>query len=502
MCNNPVDVALFYLFLNFQMRALFSSLSGYVALFAGVFCCLFLSCSKEPVALSSDGLELSVENVTFDTIFTSLTSVTERFVVRNNSNEDILTDVRLGGGSQSYFSVNVNGKPGPVLQQVRVPARDSIFVFVRVNIHPNGQDTPLIVVDTLHFLTGGVRQHVSLLAFGQDAHFIVADSRVGSIPYKIVAGEGEHRVWKNDKPYVIYGYAVVDSTGKLEIEAGTRIYVHKDGGLWVYKGGCLKAKGTKEAPVVFQGDRLEPFFQKDYAQWSRIWINEGTEDNEMDYVVIRNAFIGIQAEILDEDMGNRLVLSNSLIEKSSGIGFFGRGYRVEAYNNVVADCGQYAVALVQGGDYTFAHNTVCNYYSLGVRNTPSVFFSNYYDVGNVRYLADFRADFTNNIIFGSLEREFAFSSLPQAAFQASIHDGLLRSDTVYPEVFGTNLMRDKDPKLAGFRDGDFGLKASSPCIGAGRYLSAYPVDRAGNRRPDPPALGAYEYVQPNISVSK
>ncbi len=455
---------------------------------------LSFSCAKDPETAGADGLEISADKVTFDTLFTSLTSVTERFVVRNRSHKDLYTDVCLGEGGNSCFSINVNGKPGPVLQKVCVPAMDSVFVFVKVNIQPNAQDTPLLVVDTLHFLTGGQKRHVPLLAFGQDAHFIVADSKVGSIPYKIVAAEGEHTVWKNDKPYVIYGYAVVDSTGKLEIEEGTQIYIHKNGGLWVYKGGCLKVKGTKDAPVVFQGDRREAFFQKDYNQWSRIWINEGTEDNEIRYAIIRNAFIGIQAEILDEDMGNRLVLSNTLIEKSSGIGFLGRGYRVLAYNNVIAECGQYALALVQGGSYTFAHNTVCNEYSLGVRNTPSVFFSNYYDVGNYRYIGDFEADFTNNILYGNHAREFACSFMPEAAFQARIHDGLLRCDTVYPDVFGDNLLRDKYPLLEDSRGGKYALQAASPCIGKGVYLSAYPYDRAGNTRPNPPAFGAYEYI--------
>ncbi len=488
--------------LSYHLKVMMRSMSTLYKYVGGVLAAVLLlplllgSCRKEPLS-EEGGLRFSSEIVAFDTVFTSITSVTERLVVTNPSNREVTTDVLLGGGSQSYFSVNVNGRPGPSLREVRIPARDSIFVFVKVNIHPNGQDTPLLVADTLHFLTDGVRQQVQLVASGQDAHFIVADSRVGSIPYKIVAGEGEHTVWKNDKPYVIYGYAVVDSTGRLDIEPGVRVYVHKEGGLWVYKGGCLKAHGTLQDPIVFQGDRLESFFQKDYAQWSRIWINEGTEDNEMDYVIIRNAFIGIQAEILDGDMGNRLVLSNSVIEKSSGIGFFGRGYRVEAYNNVFSDCGQYALALVQGGDYHFVHNTVCNYYSLGVRKSPSVFFSNYYDVGDIRYLSDFKAEFVNNAIYGSQNREFACSHLPQASFQASIHDGILRCDTVYADIFGDNLQRDKDPKLEDVRAGKYGLTANSPCIGAGRYLSAYPTDRNGNPRPDPPALGAYEYVPDN-----
>ena len=215
------------------------------------------SCRKEPLS-EEGGLRFSSEIVAFDTVFTSITSVTERLVVTNPSNREVTTDVLLGGGSQSYFSVNVNGRPGPSLREVRIPARDSIFVFVKVNIHPNGQDTPLLVADTLHFLTDGVRQQVQLVASGQDAHFIVADSRVGSIPYKIVAGEGEHTVWKNDKPYVIYGYAVVDSTGRLDIEPGVRVYVHKEGGLWVYKGGCLKAHGTLQANACSHSTECSP----------------------------------------------------------------------------------------------------------------------------------------------------------------------------------------------------------------------------------------------------
>ena len=62
-------------------------------------------------------------------------------------------------------------------------------------------------------------------------------------------------------------------------------------------------------------------FQDDYEQWDRIWINEGTQDNIINYAIIKNAFIGIQAEILEKDMGNKLILSNSIIKKSAGMGF-------------------------------------------------------------------------------------------------------------------------------------------------------------------------------------
>lgn len=454
-------------------------------------------CRKDTRFEGEAELHFSSASVTFDTVFTSLSTVTERLIVTNPYPGDVYTDVFLQGGANSCFSVNVDGVPCTSLKNVCIPAKDSIFIFIKANVMPNGQDTPLLVVDTLRFMTNGGRQDVPLFVYGQDAHFIVADSRVGSIPYKIVAAEGEHRVWKNDKPYVIYGFAVVDSVGKLEIEAGTRIYIHKNGGLWVYKGGCLKVRGTEDEPVVFQGDRTEDFYQKDYEQWSRIWINEGTEDNEIDHAVIKNAYIGIQAEILDGSMGNRLLLSNTWIQKSAGIGFLGRGYTVEARNNVFSDCGQYALALVQGGNYTFEHNTVCNFYRLAARKTPSVFFSNYYDVGNVRYVADFKANFVNNVIWGSQKREFSCSKEESARFEASMRYGLLRCDTVYPDVFEAGLLRNKDPMLENCSKDIFEPKEGSPCLGAGFYLQTCPYDKKGIARSNPPTLGAYEQVYKN-----
>lgn len=454
-----------------------------------------VSCRKTLEYEGDASLWFSEDIVTFDTVFTSITSITKKLVIKNQYAGDLYTDIALKEGLNSCFSVNINGQylDGP--KRICIPAKDSIFVFIKVNILPNQQDTPLLVVDTLNFVTNGNSQNISLLAFGQDAHFIVPDSKLGNISYKIVSGMHETKVWKNDKPYVIYGYAVVDSTAKLKIEAGTKIYVHKGGGLWVYKGGCIKVKGKKDSPVIFQGDRTESFFAKDYEQWDRIWINEGSEDNEINYAIIRNAYIGIQAEVLGSSMGNKLILSNTIIEKSSGIGVLGRSYKIEAYNNIIADCGQYALALVQGGDYNFYHNTICNFYFLGVRSTPSVFFSNYYDVANYRYLADFKADFVNNIIYGSFKREFSYVYTGSAKFEASMRYCLLKCDTVYKDVFGAAMILNEDPLFVDYRNEKYYLYANSPCKSKGLYMPEYAVDYNGDVRNNPPTMGAFEYEE-------
>ncbi|MDD3329842.1 MAG: right-handed parallel beta-helix repeat-containing protein [Bacteroidales bacterium] len=458
-----------------------------------ILCITFFSCNKDNIYENPDAkLRFSTSLVSFDTIFTSVSSITKRLVVKNPYNADIKTDVYLLGDQHSYFSININGVSAKSLKDVEIPAKDSIYIFIKVIINPNQTNLPMLVSDSILFHTNGNKQHVALLAYGQDAHFIIADKWLGNyINYKVVAGEGETVTWTNDKPYVIYGYAVVDSVGKLNIEEGTKIYFHKKGGLWVYKGGCLHVNGTQNNPVVFQGDRLEPFFEDDYEQWDRIWINEGTQDNIINYAIIKNAFIGIQAEVLERDMGNQLVLSNTVIKKSSGMGFLAKNYKVYAYNNVISDCGQYALALLQGGDYTFINNTIYNAYRLGSRATPSVFLSNYYILNNTMYLADFRCDLINNIIWGNNVREFACSYDKAAAFNANIEYCLLKSDTNYPAYFSSMLFN-KNPQFENPQEYDFQLQNTSPCKGAGKVIPDILNDIKGNVRNIPPSIGAYE----------
>ena len=462
-----------------------------------VLCCViiilaFTSCNKDYVYNKSDAkLKFSTSIVTFDTIFTTISSVTKRLVVKNPYSGDLKTDIYLVGSDNSYFSININGVSAKSLTDVKVPANDSVFIFIKVILNPNQVNNPILATDTIRFITNGNKQNVELLAYGQDAHFIIADRTIGSIKYKIVANEGENVTWTNDKPYVIYGYAVVDSVGKLTIEPGTKIYIHKKGGLWVYKGGCLNVNGTLEQPVVFQGDRLESFFQDDYEQWDRIWINEGSQDNIINYAIIQNAFIGIQAEVLDNDMGNKLILKNSIIKKSSGIGFLAKQYTVEAYNNVITDCGQHCIALLQGGDYKFINNTIHNAYSLETRNTPSVFFANYYVYDNTMYLSDFQCDFVNNILWGNNSREFSCDYDKSAKFKATIKNCLFKIDTTYSEYF-TSVITNKNPLFKDATNYDFQLQSSSPCKGAGITTTSVSTDIKGTTRNSPPSIGAYE----------
>jgi hypothetical protein len=156
-------------------------------------------------------LQFSLDTITFDTIFTTIGSTTQRFTVRNPYEEDVLISrVRLGGGDFSNFRLNVNGIVGNEIYDLEVAARDSIYIFVEVTIDPNGENLPMVVQDSIEFTTNTNFQDVKLIAYGQD--------------FTLIKGEMlETQTWTAEKPYLVYDYAYVDSTSTLTIEPGARV---------------------------------------------------------------------------------------------------------------------------------------------------------------------------------------------------------------------------------------------------------------------------------------
>jgi len=368
------------------------------------------SCKKDNV-LEDQGVTLrfSQDTLMFDTVFTTIGSSTQYLIVTNPENQKIyISSIRLAGGTASNYRINVDGQSGVSFTNVEVAANDSIYIFVEVTVDPNGTNSPMIVTDSILFETNGNQQDVDLVAFGRDAYFIVGNKSFGNLKYKIVAGEHIDTTWTKIKPIVVYGYAVVDSTGSLTIEAGTEIYFHNKSGLWIYKGGKLTVNGTLADPVTFQGDRPEPYYENLPGQWDRIWINESDAESSINYAIIRNAFIGIQSEILQDVMGaNKLTLKNTIIENMSGAGILSRYYQIDAENMVISNCQQYCVALTMGGDYEFRQSTFGNYWSYSTRKTPSVYFNNYYEDQDKKiYPFDLtKANFINCIVYGNLSEE-------------------------------------------------------------------------------------------------
>ena len=390
------------------------------------------SCKKDQITTSRGAdVELSQDSVLFDTVFTGIGSATRNFRIRNKNSQRIrISSIELIGGSSSSFIINVDGAKGTTFKDIEIAANDSMYVFVQVNVNPTNANSPVIISDGIKFTTNGNTKTLVLEAWGQDAYYHKPTNAIkfkdGSyLAYSLVnelsnsyTQIGSEYVWKNDKPHVIYGYLVVDSLQKLRMLAGTKVFLNYKAGLWVYRYGQLRVLGTKGNEVTFQGARREKDFADEPGQWDRIWINEGSDNNEITYAIIKNGFIGVQADIFGDVIGGpgKLKLNNTRIQNMSKWGLYCLGYKVEAGNNVIVNCQEYCLNILLGGEYNFKHCTFANFWSKDKPREKACIFLNNHTETNVFPDSVY---FGNSIIDGKLGNEISLDLKADAQYPPS-----------------------------------------------------------------------------------
>tara|TARA_B100001758_G_C18409962_1_gene614921 strand:- start:1121 stop:2578 length:1458 start_codon:yes stop_codon:yes gene_type:complete len=472
---------------------------------------VFFACKKESIDNNTNKtatLQFSTDTVTFDTIFSSIGSITKMLTVYNNNSFDIKTNIHFKGISPGNFRINIDGLAGNHQDNIAIPANDSIFIFLEVTIDPTQTNTPYIIADTLMFTTGTKKQYVDIIAWGQDAYFHTANA-FGTIidgpdtflfPY--------HEIdctlpWEDDKPHVIYGYAIVNTEQILTINEGCNIYFHKNSGILVgnpfsgSSGSSIVVNGTLGNEVVFQGDRLDSWYTispKPAGQWDRIWIMPGSVNNKINYAIIKNGNVGIHVDSL---LGNEttIEINNTIIENMSAIGLLGQGARIKATNTIISECGQHTVACNIGGDYNFIHCNFINYWSENRRNTPSILLNNFYESTNGtigRKLEN--AYFKNCIIDGSLSTEISFQNEEGIEFNYNFDHCLIKLDPNLNtnNVHYESVIINQSPDFISNTLSDFRLKEGSPCIDSGENSTEGSTDLEGNMRYNPD-IGAYEF---------
>ena len=466
----------------------------------------FGSCRKPRPISNDESLKVafSYDTITFDTVFTSLGSSTRHLMVYNNNDENLkISSIRLHSGNMSQFSINVDGVSGYDFNDIEIYAKDSIFIFIKVTINPNDQNTPFFVEDKLIFETNTNIQEVSLTAYGQNANYIIADQYVNGFPkFKIIADSLQEVHWTSERPYVVYGYALINSYGTLVIEEGTQVHFHNGSGLWAYSEGQLRVEGTLENPVVFQGDRLELSFTDEPGQWDRIWLMEAREGHghSINNAIIKNGFIGIQAQRFLKDNMAPLNIHNTIIDNHTGMGIYANLYNMQASNFLVSNCGNYAIALTGGGEYVFNQGTVANYWKKSTRTTPSLIFNNIYNnpTDGYSYAYNFFFEMNNCIVYGNREEEFTTDFYPGPDTTYFFNNSLLKTTRRNNDFF-TNYNEcvfNHDPKFVK-KDYNFHLDTLSPAIGIGNPIystGALQYDLDGVARGNNPDAGAYQYV--------
>lgn len=450
----------------------------------------YLSCKRDDSFLVGQGvdLEISDDTIFFDTVFTKMSgfpyprSVNKQIIVRNPEKENIKTQITLGGGNASLYRLNVDGKPGKIFNNIEIPARDSIFIFVEVTLL-SASPNPL-VVDSILFETNGNLQKTMLTAYGWDAHYF----RDSVIDYDADWGS------LNDKPIVIVNSVLVAKDKTLTI--GPKNHIYNAPGSTLFVAGTLNAQGSTTSPIVFEGDRLDPSFSDVAGQWDGIHILRGSINNIIKHAVIKNSYIGVRVDSLPENGNPNLTIENTIIKNTASYGILGLTASIFAVNVCILNSGNYSFAGGFGGIYQLYHCTFAAESSFG-RREPHFIITNVQRQGSAQTIIrnyPLSFDIRNCIIWGPLDSEIGFdtpASNPPAV--AILRHSLLK--TTDNSLNADNNVLNTNPAFEDLKKGNVALKANSTAINIGESLP-FPStfnDIIGNARDGQPDAGAYEY---------
>ena len=459
------------------------------------FLIIITSCHPKEEYDTSSSLKFSTDSVFIDTSFTTVTTITRVINIYNNSSLPILIEkVFLGNGNNSMFRFNIDGEPGPVVEDIEIMAHDSLFLFLNATIDPNDANTPFIIVDSIIFLVNGKTQKIKLTALGQNAYFHTPDHPPTQyLPaYSIVSG-----VWNNDKPHVIYGVAVVDEDCTLVIPAGTKVYMHKDAMLWVYKGGSLKIKGEPNNRVLITSDRLDPYYREQAGMWDRIWLSALSKDNEIDWAIIQNGSVGIHADTVANN-NPTLKISNTIIRNMSAASLFAQGAKIEAVNCLFSNAKYYSALLSIGGEYIFRNCTFANFWNSSTRTTSLLALNNYYkDINGNIQIRPISIYLGNCIVYGDQEEEILIDKFPGSGnFYLTAENSLLKTKYNLGDSIFINCKLNVDPEFRNTSLEDFRLQSTSPGVDNGKLDIIWGInyDLSGGPRiiNGIPDIGAYE----------
>ncbi len=442
----------------------------------GVIASVFLASCKPSIEfeLAPTQLRFSADTVYFDTLLTTVASITKRLRVYNDNEKAVtIASIDITNASDA-FSIIVNGVEGNNFENTDLLSGDSLLILLKANLQEQNQNLPFVVEESLQFSTNGAEQQIPVIAWGQDAHFLRDSILVCNT------------VWTASKPYVIYDNMLVDSLCKLTIEPGTRIFSHI--GSSIYIKGTIESKGNAQSPVLFMNDR----FDNAPGQWSGLVFLEGSKSNILEFTHIRNAQNGIWLGTPDNDDIPDLVMNNCIIENTSGSGILSFSSDLSMTNCLINNCVEFNMAGLAGGNYELKHNTFANFGFGFFRNQPILVFTNNLQLSDGSTIYDaLNVTLENSIVWGNQNEELQFSDAGEVLFNVSLTNNLLRTEL--QELEAENILN-QDPLFIEPSNYNYRIDTLSPAINAGIDLGVL-IDLDSLARDANPDLGAYEWRQ-------
>jgi hypothetical protein len=448
---------------------------------------IFFSCKKDSFITSSDAsLYTSSDTLSFDTVFTTVGSITGSFKIFNNNDQKLnISSVKLASGYSSPFKINVDGTSSSEVDNLKVDKNDSIYIFVQVNVNPSSATLPFILRDSIGIIYNGKTKWVQLQAYGQNAVFL---------KNKLITGNVN---WTKNLPYVILGGVRVDSTATLNIEAGTKIFLHADAPFLV--DGTLTSNGTKDEPVTFSGDRLDEDYKDLPAAWPGIYFRSASKNNSLVHTTIKNASQGIIVTGLSDNSNPKLTLSKCKLNNIYDAGVLGINTSVNADNCLISNCG--SNISLSGGDYQFINCTVASYGTNYISHTePVLQLYNYLTDAGPNQTFKVNATFQNCIFWGDggiVEDEIVINEQGGTAFSATFDHVLYKAKNEIPNATFISSVKNEAPLFDSIDvsknifDFHFNKHPNAPAVNAG-VVTTFLYDLDEKMRDSQPDIGCYE----------
>ncbi|MCK5825189.1 MAG: hypothetical protein KAG96_07260 [Ichthyobacteriaceae bacterium] len=452
------------------------------------------SCKKDfTVNNITQSLKFSADTVYLDTIFSNIGSSTYTLKVYNQENNWVsIPKIKLGRENNSFYRLNINGKNGYSQNNIEIAPKDSIYIFIETTIDSDKTTNPLYV-DSLIFESNTINQNVKLVTLVEDANFLFPKKGENSIAIK-------NYNWTNDKPYVIYGQAYVEPNNTLTINAGTRVHFHSKSSLKIMNDATLIVNGEFENEVTFEGDRLEYEFEEAPGQWDKIWLSTNSVNNVINYANIKNATVGLKVDSTKHTSTPTLKISNTKIFNTTKSGIQAYGSKIEADNLVINNCRKYSIEIY-GGNHSFIHSTIVDYWNGNPRLTPAVSINNnYFSNGSFHTINLKNAYFGNCIIYGNNFNELGLNEDESAEFVYKLENTLIKStldvDDIKSNTNFVECMFNEAPLFWDAYNNDLRITEKSPIIGKANTIITQqsPIDilqinRTQNGKTD---MGAYQ----------
>ena len=441
-------------------------------------------------------LYFSADTVRLDTVFTGIASASGGFMVYNPNDAGLRFDAVMGGGAGSPFRMNLDGEGGAVITGLEIPAGDSLFCFVSVNIPASDATGLFNAFDSIRFvMESGLVQYVRLSAYGQNAK-VLKGIRIES-----------DTCLDATLPYLIYDSLYVAEGVTLTVAPGARLYFHSKSFLDV--AGRIIAEGSADSMIIMRGDRLDAMntlppvaYDLLAAQWGGIRIRGGSYGNVFSHCDIHSGEFGIRADSASSGQ-TKFSLYSSVIHNMSGNCIEATGCMIDVANSQITNAGISCVDIA-GGESEFTFCTIVGF-SLWSLGSQAVLISDSRNGNGVPFTG---AKFRNCIITGRHESEFitVFADSVSRTAPYSVENSLLMvkdsADVRFRNVVFENKDRDAfassnfvDHTVRGYGS-VFALDSLSQARGIADTLSSvWPVDLAGVSRPLIGAdAGCYQFV--------